>query len=82
MDGGPRTYYARRVQPAPTAVVKPKEDGEIEPEDEEEEPVAELDKDLGSCEPEFLVSTPKRLLELVSLKAVDISGVSMLVAFL
>ncbi|KAL2525945.1 P-loop containing nucleoside triphosphate hydrolase superfamily protein [Abeliophyllum distichum] len=34
---------------------------------------------LKSCEPEFLVSTPQRLLELVSLKAVDISGVSLLV---
>ncbi|OIW07772.1 hypothetical protein TanjilG_03559 [Lupinus angustifolius] len=34
---------------------------------------------LKSCEPEFLVSTPERLLELVSLKAIDISGVSMLV---
>ncbi|KAJ4851576.1 hypothetical protein Tsubulata_034347 [Turnera subulata] len=34
---------------------------------------------LRSCEPEFLVSTPERLLELVSLKAVDISGVSFLV---
>ncbi|CAK9159617.1 unnamed protein product [Ilex paraguariensis] len=34
---------------------------------------------LKSCEPEFLVSTPERLLELVSLKAVDISGVSFLV---
>lgn len=34
---------------------------------------------LASCEPEFLVSTPDRLLELVSLKAIDISGVSFLV---
>ncbi|KAA3481567.1 ATP-dependent RNA helicase DBP3 [Gossypium australe] len=34
---------------------------------------------LQSCEPEFLVSTPERLLELVSLKAIDISVVSMLV---
>ncbi|MBA0813652.1 hypothetical protein Gohar_027483 [Gossypium harknessii] len=34
---------------------------------------------LQSCEPEFLVSTPERLSELVSLKATDISGVSMLV---
>ncbi|KAK7277255.1 hypothetical protein RIF29_18406 [Crotalaria pallida] len=45
-------------------------------------PGASLDhqiQGLGSCEPEFLVSTPERLLELVSLKAVDISGVSMLV---
>ncbi|GFZ06037.1 P-loop containing nucleoside triphosphate hydrolases superfamily protein [Actinidia rufa] len=33
---------------------------------------------LKSCEPEFLVSTPERLLELVSLKAIDISGVSLL----
>ncbi|XP_052198217.1 uncharacterized protein LOC127805497 [Diospyros lotus] len=34
---------------------------------------------LKSCEPEFLVSTPERLLELVSLKAIDLSGVSLLV---
>ncbi|KAK6933494.1 DEAD/DEAH box helicase domain [Dillenia turbinata] len=34
---------------------------------------------LKSCEPEFLVSTPERLLELVKLKATDISGVSLLV---
>ncbi|TVU50858.1 hypothetical protein EJB05_02250 [Eragrostis curvula] len=34
---------------------------------------------LKSCEPEFLISTPERLLELVSLKAIDISNVSMLV---
>ncbi|CAA3007932.1 probable ATP-dependent RNA helicase ddx5 [Olea europaea subsp. europaea] len=34
---------------------------------------------LKSCEPEFLISTPQRLLELISLKAVDISGVSLLV---
>ncbi|XP_077241211.1 P-loop containing nucleoside triphosphate hydrolases superfamily protein isoform X2 [Tasmannia lanceolata] len=34
---------------------------------------------LRSCEPEFLVSTPERLFELVSLKAIDISGVSLLV---
>ncbi|KAK3118391.1 hypothetical protein QOZ80_9BG0698340 [Eleusine coracana subsp. coracana] len=34
---------------------------------------------LKSCEPEFLISTPDRLLELVSLKAIDISSVSMLV---
>ncbi|CAK7325322.1 unnamed protein product [Dovyalis caffra] len=34
---------------------------------------------LASCEPEFLVSTPERLLELVSMKAIDISGVSFLV---
>ncbi|KAL8518142.1 hypothetical protein ACS0TY_009482 [Phlomoides rotata] len=34
---------------------------------------------LMSCEPQFLVSTPERLLELLSLKAVDISGVSLLV---
>jgi len=37
---------------------------------------------LKSCEPEFLISTPERLLELVSLKAIDISGISMLVCFL
>ncbi|PIN05492.1 RNA helicase [Handroanthus impetiginosus] len=34
---------------------------------------------LKSCEPEFLVSTPERLLELLSLKTVDISAVSLLV---
>ncbi|RWR83475.1 DNA/RNA helicase [Cinnamomum micranthum f. kanehirae] len=34
---------------------------------------------LKSCEPEFLVSTPERLLELVSLRAIDISSVSLLV---
>ncbi|XP_022744807.1 uncharacterized protein LOC111295543 [Durio zibethinus] len=34
---------------------------------------------LQSCEPEFLVSTPERLLQLVSLKAIDVSGVLMLV---
>ncbi|CAL1374110.1 unnamed protein product [Linum trigynum] len=34
---------------------------------------------LKSCEPEFLVSTPERLLELVSLKAINISDVSFLV---
>ncbi|XP_020581504.1 ATP-dependent RNA helicase DBP3 [Phalaenopsis equestris] len=34
---------------------------------------------LKNCEPEFIVSTPERLLELVSLKAVDISGTSLLV---
>ncbi|GAB2286931.1 hypothetical protein Dimus_021319 [Dionaea muscipula] len=34
---------------------------------------------LKSCEPEFLVATPERLWELVSFKAIDISGVSLLV---
>ncbi|KAM7268056.1 hypothetical protein ACFE04_010222 [Oxalis oulophora] len=34
---------------------------------------------LKSCEPEFIVSTPERLLELVALKAVDVSSVSLLV---
>ncbi|KAK1299934.1 hypothetical protein QJS10_CPB13g01701 [Acorus calamus] len=33
---------------------------------------------LKSCEPEFVVSTPERLLELVSLGAIDISDVSLL----
>ncbi|OMO56596.1 hypothetical protein COLO4_35597 [Corchorus olitorius] len=45
-------------------------------------PGASLDHQISglqSCEPEFLVSTPERLLELLSLKAIDISGVSMLV---
>ncbi|CAO2833230.1 unnamed protein product [Amaranthus hypochondriacus] len=34
---------------------------------------------LKSCEPEFVIATPERLKELVLLKAVDISGVSLLV---
>ncbi|PAN16009.1 hypothetical protein PAHAL_3G025900 [Panicum hallii] len=34
---------------------------------------------LKTCEPEFLIATPERLLELMSLKAIDISGVSMMV---
>ncbi|KAI6676596.1 hypothetical protein NL676_037392 [Syzygium grande] len=34
---------------------------------------------LTSCEPEFLVSTPERLLELITLKAIDISQTSLLV---
>ncbi|XP_022993206.1 ATP-dependent RNA helicase DDX42 [Cucurbita maxima] len=34
---------------------------------------------LKSCEPEFLVSTPERLLELVAMQAIDIAGVSLLV---
>ncbi|KAG2622992.1 hypothetical protein PVAP13_3KG025700 [Panicum virgatum] len=34
---------------------------------------------LKTCEPEFLIATPERLLELVSLKAIDISSVSMMV---
>lgn len=34
---------------------------------------------LKSCEPEFLISTPERLLELVSMDAIDISGLSFLV---
>ncbi|KAG2555818.1 DEAD-box ATP-dependent RNA helicase 40-like [Panicum virgatum] len=34
---------------------------------------------LKSCEPEFLIATPERLLELVSSKVIDISSVSMLV---
>ncbi|XP_028780424.1 probable ATP-dependent RNA helicase ddx5 [Neltuma alba] len=45
-------------------------------------PGASLDhqiQGLKCCEPEFLVSTPERLLELVSLKAINISSVSMLV---
>ena len=35
---------------------------------------------LKTCEPEFLIATPERLLELVSLKAIGISSVSMLVS--
>ncbi|QCE05463.1 ATP-dependent RNA helicase RhlE [Vigna unguiculata] len=45
-------------------------------------PGASLDhqiQGMKTCEPEFLVSTPERLLELVSVKAIDISGISMLV---
>ncbi|KAK7279004.1 hypothetical protein RJT34_24045 [Clitoria ternatea] len=45
-------------------------------------PGASVDRQIQGlkiCEPEFLVSTPERLLELVSMKAIDISGVSMLV---
>ncbi|XP_038987001.1 probable ATP-dependent RNA helicase ddx5 [Phoenix dactylifera] len=34
---------------------------------------------LKSCEPEFVVSTPDRLLDLVSLRAIDISSTSLLV---
>lgn len=34
---------------------------------------------LMSCEPEFLVATPLRLWELVSMKAIDVSGVSLLI---
>ncbi|OVA04634.1 DNA/RNA helicase [Macleaya cordata] len=34
---------------------------------------------LRNCKPEFLVSTPERLLELISSRAIDISGVSLLV---
>lgn len=34
---------------------------------------------LRSCEPEFIVSTPERLLELVALRAIDISSTSLLV---
>ncbi|KAI3834414.1 hypothetical protein MKX03_032525 [Papaver bracteatum] len=34
---------------------------------------------LKSCEPDFLVSTPDRLLELIAVKAVDISAISLLV---
>ncbi|KMS98317.1 hypothetical protein BVRB_4g093840 [Beta vulgaris subsp. vulgaris] len=42
-------------------------------------PVEHQVEGLKSCEPEFLIATPERLRELVSLKAVDISGVSLLV---
>ncbi|KAI4370227.1 hypothetical protein MLD38_018597 [Melastoma candidum] len=35
--------------------------------------------ELKSCEPEFLVCTPGRLLEPISVKAIDISGMSLLV---
>lgn len=45
-------------------------------------PGASLDHQINglkSCEPEFLISTPERLLELVSLKAIDASGLSLLV---
>lgn len=36
---------------------------------------------LKSCEPEFVVSTPERLLDLISLKAINISAISSLVTF-
>ncbi|KAK9911840.1 hypothetical protein M0R45_035727 [Rubus argutus] len=45
-------------------------------------PGASLDhqiQGLKSSEPEFMISTPERLLELLSLKAIDLSGVSWLV---
>ncbi|XP_020527369.1 DEAD-box ATP-dependent RNA helicase 20 isoform X1 [Amborella trichopoda] len=45
-------------------------------------PGAQLDHQLHglrSCKPEFLVATPERLLELVSLKALSLSDISMLV---
>ncbi|KAK7274147.1 hypothetical protein RIF29_15224 [Crotalaria pallida] len=35
----------RHSKPAPTALGEPEEDGEVEPEDEEEEPAAEPDKE-------------------------------------
>ncbi|CAH9108641.1 unnamed protein product [Cuscuta epithymum] len=35
--------------------------------------------DLKTCEPEFIISTPERLTELISLNAIDLSGVSFLV---
>ncbi|KAL6124728.1 hypothetical protein ACLB2K_077239 [Fragaria x ananassa] len=44
-------------------------------------PGASLDhqiQGLKSSEPEFMISTPERLLELLSLKAIDLSGVSWL----
>nr|GMD52728.1 ATP-dependent RNA helicase [Ipomoea batatas] len=34
---------------------------------------------MRKCEPEFLISTPERLAELISLNAIDLSGVSLLV---
>ncbi|XP_050385568.1 uncharacterized protein LOC126802073 [Argentina anserina] len=45
-------------------------------------PGASLDhqiQGLKSSEPEFMISTPERLLELLSLKAIDLSGVSWLI---
>ncbi|KAL9251436.1 hypothetical protein AKJ16_DCAP14957, partial [Drosera capensis] len=36
---------------------------------------------LKSCEPEFIVATPERLLELVSLEAIDLSGLYLLRRF-
>ncbi|KAM2264042.1 DEAD-box ATP-dependent RNA helicase 40-like [Malus sylvestris] len=45
-------------------------------------PGASLDhqiEGLKSSEPEIMISTPERLLELLSLKAIDLSGVSLLV---
>lgn len=37
---------------------------------------------LKRCEPEFIVSTPKRLLELLSLNVVDISELSLMVTLI
>ncbi|XP_019181802.1 PREDICTED: uncharacterized protein LOC109176860 [Ipomoea nil] len=34
---------------------------------------------MRKCEPEFIISTPERLTELISLNAIDLSGVSLLV---
>ncbi|XP_031117595.1 uncharacterized protein LOC116021125 [Ipomoea triloba] len=34
---------------------------------------------IRKCEPEFIISTPERLTELISLNAIDLSGVSLLV---
>ncbi|GFP90990.1 probable ATP-dependent RNA helicase ddx5 [Phtheirospermum japonicum] len=42
-------------------------------------PIDHQIQSLKSYEPEFLVSTPERLLELLSMKAVDISDVSLMV---
>lgn len=42
-------------------------------------PINHQIRGLRSCEPEFLLSTPERLLELISMKEVNISGVSLLV---
>ncbi|PRQ56294.1 putative RNA helicase [Rosa chinensis] len=45
-------------------------------------PGASLDhqiQGLKSSEPEFMISTPERLLELLSLKAIDLSGISWLI---
>ncbi|KAI3989824.1 hypothetical protein MKX01_040794 [Papaver californicum] len=41
--------------------------------------IASPDTSLKASEPEFVISTPERFLELVSLEAVDMSGLSLLV---
>lgn len=35
---------------------------------------------LKSCDPDFLIATPERLLDLILVKAIDISNVKLLVS--